>query len=150
MSIELHRLQTKSDLRAAINTTANMLHSSSEDHYKFRSTLQCRRETDSNSRGQLMNVSEAADRRYNCIGGELSTSGLNPRAYLAQKSSSDNRPNRNLRWLKPFYKLLCQFLRESCSQSLFAKGFTSWALHFHWRCSLWEKYAIPAKKKKSC
>lgn len=62
MLIDLHRLQTKSDLHAVINTTPNMLHSSLEDHYKFRSILQWRRETDSNSQGQLMKVLEAADR----------------------------------------------------------------------------------------
>lgn len=62
-------------------------------------------------------VWEAADRPYDCTGWGVSTGGLTPRTYLAQKSSGDHRPNRNLRWLKPFYKFLCQVRKESCSQS---------------------------------
>lgn len=49
MLIDLHRLQTKSDLRAVINTTPNMLHSSLEDHYKFGSASQWRQEIESDS-----------------------------------------------------------------------------------------------------
>ena len=62
--------------------TPNVLHSSLEDHYKFGSTLQWRWEIDRDSQGQLMKVLETADIWYYCIGGELSTGGLNPRTGL--------------------------------------------------------------------